>query len=161
MSMSESLRNYLAVRNVRAEHIHHPYSEGALQSAIASQVPLKYMAKAVVLEDHEGRHIMAVVPASHKLSLSRVRMLLDRDCRLLSERELADRFRDCELGAIPAIGEAFAMETLVDESLWWRDDVFMESGDHKDLLHIKGEHFRALLPHAKQGAIAFEDQTWH
>lgn len=161
MSMSESLRQYLAQRNIRAEHIHHPYSEGALQSAIASQVAVKYMAKAVILEDHEGHKVMAVVPASHKLSLSRLSALLEKDCRLVTERELAQRFRDCELGAIPAMGEAFAMETVVEEVLWQREDVFMESGDHKDLLHIKGEHFRALLPSAIVGAISYEQPRWH
>ena len=60
-------------------------------------------------------------------------------------------FADCEPGAIPPVGQAFGMETIIDDSLNECQDIYMEAGDHEDLIHLKGTAFRRLMqesPHA-------------
>ncbi|WP_341503912.1 YbaK/EbsC family protein [Gallaecimonas sp. GXIMD4217] len=143
MGMSTSLRRYLESRNLRFETVNHPYSEGAMQTAIAGHVPMDQMAKAVVVEDHEGRHMMAVLPAGRRLDLHQLSDWMHRDFHLVPEWKLESMFRDCKPGAIPAFGDAYNMETVVDDELLDQNDVYVEAGDHQDLLHINGDAFRS------------------
>lgn len=145
MSISESLKSYLDKENANYECVHHPYSEGARETAISGKVPIDQMAKAVVLEDHEGQHLMAVVPASNHINLDKLGTNLHRDLHLVEEDRLQEMFRDCAPGAIPALGHAFHMETVVDDQLLEQDPVYIEAGDHEDLVRVKGETFRQLV----------------
>ncbi len=154
MGMSASLRQYLESRNLRFETVNHPYSEGAAQTAIAGRVPINQMAKAVVLEDHEGRHMMAVVPAGRRLDLHRLSDWMHRDFQLAPEWKLEQMFRDCQPGAIPAMGDAYYMETVVDDDLMDQEEIYVEAGDHQDLVHISGPAFRNWAMEHKHGRFS-------
>jgi Ala-tRNA(Pro) deacylase len=52
---------------------------------------------------------------------------------------------------VPALGAAYGMETLLDDSLAAQDDVYIEGGDHESLIHLSGESFRTLLGQARHG----------
>jgi Ala-tRNA(Pro) deacylase len=70
---------------------------------------------------------------------------------LASEEEIAELFPDCEAGAVPAMAEAYGLECMVDESLDELKDVYIEGGDHRSVVHLKGRQFRKLMkdmPHA-------------
>jgi Ala-tRNA(Pro) deacylase len=54
---------------------------------------------------------------------------------------------------VPALGEAYNVPMLVDESLLRLPDVYFEGGDHEDLVHVAGDDFRALMRHARHGMI--------
>ena len=58
------------------------------------------------------------------------------------------------LGAIPAIGEAYGLETIVDDSLTVCPDVYIDAGDHEDFVHMKGVSFRKLMQHAEHAIIS-------
>lgn len=64
---------------------------------------------------------------------------------LAVEKELVELFRDCDPGAIPAIGAAYRIDTIVDESLLQQPDVYFEAGDHEALVHVKGPAFGAMM----------------
>jgi Ala-tRNA(Pro) deacylase len=64
---------------------------------------------------------------------------------LATEQELVSLFPDCEGGAIPPLGSAYRLKTLVDSSLLEQPEVFFESGDHEHLVKVTGEQFSRLL----------------
>jgi len=74
-----------------------------------------------------------------------------RDLHLATEDEIAELFDDCQLGAVPPLGPAYGIETLLDESLTSLADVYFEAGDHVQLVHLSGEDFQALLSGARRG----------
>jgi Ala-tRNA(Pro) deacylase len=89
----------------------------AQEVAQASAVTGHEMAK-VVLVKADGRFIMAVVPASLRLSVPRLSGILHaRDVRLATEEEFAPLFPGCERGAMPPFGSLYGLEMLVDRSL--------------------------------------------
>jgi hypothetical protein len=57
MGMSLRLKEYLDRHQIPYDMVHHAYSEGAAQSAIAGHVPLAQMAKAVILERDDGKSV--------------------------------------------------------------------------------------------------------
>ncbi|MDX1266155.1 MAG: YbaK/EbsC family protein [Oceanisphaera sp.] len=160
MGMSIRLKQYLDDNNIPYDIVHHHYAEGAAQSAIASRIPLAQMAKAVLLARDDGKSIMAVLPAADKVDLQRLNYLIHADVKLVPEHELKQWFDDCDPGAIPAMGEAYALDTLVDDEVLGMADIYLESGDHRDLIHVKGDDYRRLASHWQHGQFSIKPDPW-
>src|SRR5512134_3978048 len=99
---------------------------------------------------------MAVVPATHHVRLGQLSRQLGRHLGLATEQELRNLFSDCELGAIPPVGEAYHMEVIMDDSLATCPDIYFEGGDHIDLIHVRHDDFRKLMRHARHGLFSQE-----
>ena len=63
-------------------------------------------------------------------------------------------FTDCASGAVPPIGPAYGMETMVDDALVGLSEIYFESGDHRGLIHVSGDQFLSLLREASHGWFA-------
>ena len=153
MSMALTLRKYLAQKGIAYDILSHPHTSSSLHTAIAASVPAEKMAKPVILSDGTD-YLMAVVPADHHVKLGKLSQALDRQLSLASELEVKELFADCDLGAIPPIGQAYGLNTIVDSSLSDCSDIYLESGDHEDLLHLKGASFRKLMKHSQHASIS-------
>ena len=162
MGMAMKLAQYLRAHPVQFDLRMHSHTGNSLQSAKATQVPPGCLAKAVVLEDDDARMVMAVLPASRKLNLEELRSRTGRTLRLAKEDELRERFDDCELGAVPPIGGAYGMETIVDDSLMVQPELYFEAGDHETLVHVNTSDFARLLegaPHMAFSAPTREERS--
>jgi len=107
-------------------------------------VPGTRLAKSVVLEDDHG-YLMVVLPSNRQVNLGELHRQLNRSLGLATEGELGSLFSDCEIGALPAVGPAYGMETLVDDALAEQSDIYFEAGDHEQLIHVTAETFQSLL----------------
>ena len=73
---------------------------------------------------------------------------------MASESELTFLFGDCELGAIPPVGPAYGMVTVVDDSLADQPEIYFEAGDHEKLIHMNQKEFTVLMDNAGHGRFA-------
>ncbi len=154
MTMATRLQSYLAQQHSHYDMLQHDPSVTTREAARRAGVPPHLMAKSVILDDFQGHWLMAVVPATHQVDLNKVRKLTKRHWRLARENEFGPRFSDCANGAIPPVGSAFEMETLIDESLAGVKDLYFESGDHEGLVHMSADQFLQLMPTAQRGPIS-------
>jgi Ala-tRNA(Pro) deacylase len=138
---------------VNYEIVPHAHSGTSLGAARAARVPGERLAKSVLLEDERG-YLMAVLPASRRISLRDLEEQLERRLELASEAELSQLFRDCEVGALPPVGAAYGIPTVVDDSLMNAPDVWFEAGDHEDLVHMRGREFLSLFMGARHGRFS-------
>lgn len=145
MGMAMKLADYLRAHPVQFDLLTHSHTGSSLRSADATHVPPGCLAKAVVLEDEDAHMVMAVLPASCKLNLDDLRSRTGRKLRLATEDELRKRFDDCEPGAVPPIGNAYGMETILDDRLMVPPELYFEAGDHETLVHVKTSDFVGLL----------------
>ncbi|MDE1462007.1 aminoacyl-tRNA deacylase [Spartinivicinus poritis] len=145
MAMSETLRQYFASRHIRYEMKWHPSSATSYQTALLAHVSPMQIAKPVILKNQFQHYVMAVVPAKSKLQVKIINEMLEHAFHLAKESELQASFRDCELGAIPPVGQAYHMDTIVDDKLLALDDVYLEGGDHEVLIHLHKEDFALLM----------------
>jgi Ala-tRNA(Pro) deacylase len=152
MGVAAALAQYLTERGVTYDVVVHPYTERAAASAKASHVPAGCIAKAVVLKGKDD-FMLAVLPASRHIRFGELRELVGRDLRMANEQEIATLFADCELGAVPALGGAYGLKVVVDDSLAKESDVYLEAGDHASLLHLSGATFEKLLAEARRGSF--------
>lgn len=148
MSISNTVRSYIEGQSVPFEVISHHHTRSSIESADAAHVESEHLAKAVIVKEGED-YMMVVVPSDYHVHLGKLHQLLGRAVGLATESELTQLFPDCEQGAIPPLGTAYRLITLVDSSLLNQNEVYFESGDHEHLIKVSGEEFSHLLGDAE------------
>ena len=144
MAIAMTLKEYLANQDVPYDLLPHPHTSSSSATAHAAHVSGDKLLKSVMLQDEKGL-VMAVLPATHRVELGTLYQRTHRNLGLASEMEFAPYLEDCELGAIPPVGPAYGIETIVDDSIEDLPDLYFEAGDHKGLVHMRGDHYLKLL----------------
>ena len=153
MGIAITLARYLMERDMPYDVIEHARTETASQSATASHVPPDRIAKAVVLKGEDG-FMLAVLPASSHIQFGQLRKQLGADVDMANEEQIETLFLDCQPGSVPAIGAAYGLNVVVDDSLAQQPEVYFEGGDHANLVHVSGTSFRKLMTDARHGRFA-------
>ncbi len=148
MTIANRIKQHLDSAGARYDTVAHPRTSTAMESAEAAHVPGDDLAKSVVIH-HENGYMLAVIPSSHQVDLSTLQGLLGRRIGLASEQEIDDLFEDCEMGAIPPIGSAYGLPTVIDDSLRGHEAIWFEAGDHRTLVHMTGADFDHLMRGAR------------
>ena len=144
MAIAMTVSNYLDEHGVDYDILSHPHTMTSGQSAEAAHVPGTRLAKSVVLEDENG-YLMVVLPSNRQINLGELHRQMNRNLALATESELGNLFSDCEIGALPPLGPAYGIETVVDDAIAEQPDIYFEAGDHEQLVHVSAETFNALL----------------
>jgi len=147
MAISMTIQKYLKDMHIPFEVLPHVRTASSVQTALAAEVPPHHVAKAVVLEDELG-YLMVVLPADRQVQLNVLRERLGRKVNLASERQMMQMFGDCALGAIPALGQAYGLETIIDDEIMEQPEVFIEGGSHEELIQVSRHHFMQLFQNA-------------
>lgn len=153
MTMAHTVQRYLEDHELPYELMIHPRTGCSLRTATVARVSPHRLAKAVMLEDEQGP-LMAVLPADRHVRLGVLRRRLGRDVGLATERNLSRWFGDCEPGAVPPLGEAYGMRTILDDELEAEPEVFLEAGDHQGLVRLSHDDFMRAMSHAERGHFA-------
>lgn len=140
---------HLSLEQAKCEYdvVTHPHSSSSLETARVAGIPAERVAKSVILDDHHGHYLMAVLPASRHLDLSKVRG--SGEWQITRESTLAHLFNDCERGAVPALGESYGMKMVIDPLLTRQDDIYLEAGNHNNLVHLSMDQYLKMVPHAE------------
>jgi len=156
MSIAHTVQLSLDQSQTPYELVWHAHTHSSLHTAHKAEIPPGALAKAVLLEDDlEHSHFMiAVVPASRRVELADLARQAGRRVHLASEEDASGLFADCEAGAIPALGAAYGIETIVDDSLLAQQDIYFEAGDHELLVHMNAQDFSRLLSDCAHGQFS-------
>ncbi len=152
--IAHRLENFLIEHDIPYDLVTHPHAASSLEAAELAHVPGRRIAKTVVLEDDQG-YLMVVVPASNRVDLGELHRQMRRNLGLATEAELQGLFEDCELGAIPPVGMAYGIETIVDDSLAEQSEIYFEGGDHESLVRVSGEGFELLMDQVQHGSFSY------
>ena len=158
MGIALTLEQYLDRQGIAYDAETHDRTDCAAESAAASNVDIDCMAKAVVLSTRND-HVVAVVPASRKVELAKAGGCIGQPVALATEADLAKLFPDCDAGAIPPVGAAYGLRTVIDDSLEEHQDLYFEAGDHRTLIHVTGDEFHRLMRTVPHGQICTASTT--
>jgi Ala-tRNA(Pro) deacylase len=127
-----AITEYLDASGVTYEVVEHEPTMSAGAEAEATQRPRHQVAKTVVLQDDSG-YVLAIVPASERLDLHKLRELLgaSKQLRLATESEMARDFPELEVGAAPPFGPIAPSAEVIDQRLMDEDRVLCAGGDHR------------------------------
>ena len=147
MAIAHRVEDYMMQHGVKYDIVAHPHSHNSMETAALAHVPGERLAKSVILEDDDGGYVMAVLPCARHVRLGRLRVEMNRRLRLATEESVAHLFSDCERGAVPPLGLAYGMPTIMDDSLADQPEIYFEAGDHERLIRMSGEQFMLLMEH--------------
>lgn len=150
MAIPPTVKRFLKEHHVDYDVVAHSRTLTSMETAAQAHVPGDHLVKCVIIEDDQG-YLMVALPSTHRLELGQLHRQLQRNLGLATERELAGIFVDCDPGAIPPIGLAYGIETLVDDRLLQMDDVYFEAGNHEELIHVSGKQFQNMVLGARHG----------
>jgi Ala-tRNA(Pro) deacylase len=147
MIILDRLISYLELRGCWYRHDVHRLSFTARETAIADHISPRSFAKAVIVHFEEG-FAMAVLPADRAVDLGELRAAFGcSHLRLAMEREIAELFADCDLGAMPPMGNGTLYEIPVyaDGLLMAEDTISFNAGTHRDVIRMKVDDWSDLV----------------
>lgn len=122
----------------------HPPAFTAQEIAAAEHVSGYEVAK-VVMATADDRLIMLVLPAPYRVDLVRLKQQLGAGTvRLAHEREFADVFPDCEIGAMPPFGNLYQVPVYVDRALTRNREITFNAGTHRETMTIAYADYERL-----------------
>lgn len=116
-----------------AHHVH-PVAMTAQELAAADHVTGRRVAKPVIVR-LGGRMVIAVVRATDRVNLAALEEATGDRAELVAERDFAERFSPCELGAEPPLA-LFGLPIFVDERIERVPTLVMPAGTHQDAVEL-------------------------
>ena len=139
------LREFLDKNNTKYLVISHSLAYTAQGIAARTHISGKELAKTVVVFI-DGRLAMAVVPASSRVDLFRLKKYLSAESvELADEEQFRGQFPDCETGAMSPFGNLYGMEVFADQSLMQDKEIAFNAGSHRELVRMNFDDFRRLV----------------
>jgi Ala-tRNA(Pro) deacylase len=137
LSAPASLVHELEAAGITYDLIPHARTMTAAAEADVLGVDPHEVAKTIILTTPEG-FVRAVVAASDRLDMHKVRKLLDSNhVELASEKALVGAYPEFELGAVPPLTGGHGDRVLVDRRLCERESVVIEAGTHEHSLRMR------------------------
>jgi Ala-tRNA(Pro) deacylase len=133
----DAVTSFLDSAGIAYEVLEHRPTFSAAAEARASGAEPREAAKTLALHDRGG-YRMAVIPASHRLDVHRVRELLGGTghLRLATEAEIEQDFPMFDVGAMPPLGPMMPMPEVIDVHLLYHDQIVCAGGDHRHSLRL-------------------------
>lgn len=139
------LKEFLEANEVEYTTINHSPSYTAQEIAASAHISGRDFAKTVIV-NVDGNLAMVVEPANEKVDFESLKKLTSaNDVKLASEHEFAERFGECELGAMPPFGNLYEMDVFIADSLSHQSNITFSSGSHSELVQMKFEDFNRLV----------------
>ena len=141
----KKLVEYLDSNHVKYVNVTHSTAFTAQDVAQSAHIPGKEMAKTVVVW-MDGAMAMVVLPASSMVDFNKLKEASGaKSVELASEAEFKDRFPECEIGAMPPVGNLFNMRVLVDKTLSDDKEIAFNAGSHRELIRMSYTDYEQLV----------------
>jgi len=138
------IKEFLDEHEVKYMTIRHSPAYTAQEIAAKAHIPGKELAKTTMVKI-DGDLAMAVLPASFRVDFEAFEQAIGAGkVELASEDDFADRFPECEIGAMPPFGNLYGMEVYVAKLLTEDEEIFFNAGTHSELIRMDYQDFEAL-----------------
>lgn len=143
--MLKRLTECLDNNHIKYVVLTHSPAYTASEIAAIAHVPGKEVAKTVIV-NIDGKMSMAVLPANCMVDFGVLRKTASaKTVNLATEAEFKELFPECEVGAMPPLGNLFGMEVIVDGSLSGGHDIVFNAGSHRELIRMAYPDFEQLV----------------
>lgn len=144
MAIPQRIRDYLDSQNVPYETLHHSQAFTAQEVAHSLHVSGKKCVK-VVAARGDKKPVLVVMPASFRLNFQELKSALKaKEAAMLEESELVGLFPDCDLGAVPPLGNLYGIDVWVDRAVASTERILFCAGTHEDCIRMRYSDFAKL-----------------
>ncbi|MCR4336363.1 MAG: YbaK/EbsC family protein [Candidatus Omnitrophica bacterium] len=142
---TKRIKDYLDNNKIKYAVLNHPATYTAQETAQSAHVSGKDMAKTVIVK-MDGQTAMVVLPASYKINLGFLQEITgSEDIRLATEEEFRNIFPDCEMGAMPPLGNLYSVDVYVARRLVEDEEIAFNAGNHRELIKMKYKDYDRLV----------------
>jgi Ala-tRNA(Pro) deacylase len=141
-----NIQDFLRRNDVSFEVLPHRETYQAQRMAQAVHVSGHHVAKTVLIRMGDpSEYVVVVLPASRIVDFKKAQNVFGyKHIELATEKEIAHRCPDCDVGALPPFGSHYGMKTVVDESLVHDENILFESQSHSESIRMKYADFARL-----------------
>ena len=146
MPIPAHISQFLDSQHIPYQAYTHSRAYTAQGIAQAQHLSGKRLAKVVMVVANDNDMIMAVLPASHRVDLQRLSQVLKTNrIRLATEEEFKDVFPECELGAMPPLGNLYHLDVWMDETLRSLPTIAFNAGTHAEIIQMSFADFGRIV----------------
>ena len=139
--MIKRLRTFLDDNQIHYDTVKCTTTDPVETLVSVTNVPEKGIAKTVIVKT-DGKFIMLVEPISVETDLPRWQELMGcKEIKFATEEEVEDLFGELELDSLPAFGNLFNMDVVVDDSLSVGDMIACGTGTSTELIKLAYEDY--------------------
>lgn len=142
------ITNFLDQQHIAYSLLRHTTAYTAAETAENCHISGDCMAKVVIVK-LDGKLAMVVEPAHQKVNLKLLEELTHaHKVELASEYEFQEKFPDCEVGAMPPLGNLYNMDVYISPALTKNEQIIFNAGNHSELIKMSYSDFERLVhPH--------------
>jgi Ala-tRNA(Pro) deacylase len=107
------------------------------------KVPEKIVGKTLVVKFNNNLAIV-LISANKNLDFKKLKKILGKETKLVSEKLIKNKIKGVKLGAIPPFGGLWGMRTFVDKSLKREKKIILNSGDWQFSIEISPKNLEKL-----------------
>jgi Ala-tRNA(Pro) deacylase len=144
MAICSKLKEFLDERKVFYQTITHPQAFTMQETAAASGISGRSVAKTVVVKSN-GTLALCVLPATSMVDFAALNALMGVErVRLATEDDFAGTFEECEIGAYCPFGHLYGLPVYMDEAMGRSKTMAFNAGTHRDMVEIEVEDYCRL-----------------
>lgn len=145
MPICDKLKHYLDDNRIRYIVIAHSRAFTAQEIAASAHIKGKNLVKSVIV-NADGKNYMVATNANQKINMEKLKKALGTEkVRLAPEEEFKEIFDDCEVGAMPPVGNLYNIPVLVDENLYNDAEIAFNGGNHTSVVKMSFADFERLV----------------
>lgn len=142
--LSPKIKSYLKEHEVEYETIVHANTITASETAQAAHISGKKLAKSVAVKV-DGKMSLVALPANRRLNIREFQKATKaNNVKVMHEYEFQDKFDDCEIGAMPPLGELYNVDIYIADSLTKQNWIAFNAGNHQELLKLNCDDYLKL-----------------
>jgi len=143
--IAKRIRDYLDDNGISYEVVNHDQAFTAQKIAASAHISGKEVAKTVIVKV-DGDMLMVVLPAHRQVDLMKLKQFLKADeITLAEENEFQELFPDCEVGAMPPLGNLYDIPVYVTKRLTEDETIAFEAGSHRELIKMRYSDFANIV----------------
>jgi len=143
--IAKRIRDYLDENGISYEVVNHSQAFTAQKIAASAHISGKEVAKTVIVKA-DGDMLMIVLPAHRQLDLMKLKQFLKvEEISLAEENEFQELFPDCEVGAMPPLGNLYDIPVYVTKRLTEDETIAFEAGSHRELIKMRYSDFANIV----------------
>jgi Ala-tRNA(Pro) deacylase len=139
------IKELLDKHNAKYVHYTHEHVHTSQDAAAIRNTNLDDAAKAIIckLQRKDGTYvfIQAVIQASKRIDLKKLKILLDSKNVALASPDEVLRETGCTIGSVPPFGILFNIQVYFDEGLLTRESIVFSAGTHTDSIEMNPESY--------------------
>lgn len=145
MAKMHDLLRYLDSNKVEYRVKEHAPAYSAHDVAVSTLISERELAKAILVSV-DGRFWMTVLRTDHRVNTQMIKRAFGaKQVHLAHEEDLESLFPDCQIGAMPPLGNLYGLPVMVDESLAEDEEIVFNACTHTRVIRMKFKDFKELV----------------